>query len=128
MKIDAENCIGCGTCIDYCNVGAISIEDEVASIDQDLCVEFWVCYRNQVCPSDCFEPTPLENYGEVFKHVLSDPTETSKGTGIPGRGTEDEESKTKDVNGRNAQLYEKGRCQYDIHICKLAGMGPSSGF
>jgi len=98
MKINVENCIGCGTCLDYCNVGAISIEDEVASIDQDVCVECWVCYRNQVCPNDCFEPTPLENYGDVFKHVLSDPTETSKGTGIPGRGTE--ESKTNDITGR----------------------------
>lgn len=98
MKIDAEKCIGCAICPDYCNVGAISIEDGVASIEQDVCVECWVCYRNQICPKDCFEPTPLEGYGDVFKHVLSDPTVTSKGTGVPGRGTE--EAKTNDVTGR----------------------------
>jgi len=98
MKIDAETCVGCGICLDYCNVRAISIEDEAASIDQNVCVECWVCYRSQVCPYECFMPTPLEAYGDVFKHVLSDPTETSKGTGIPGRGTE--ESKTNDVTGR----------------------------
>lgn len=98
MKIDGETCIGCEICLDYCNVGAISIRDGVASIDQDVCVECWVCYRNQICPNDCFEPTPLDSHSDVFKHVLSDPTVTSKGTGIPGRGTE--EAKTNDVRGR----------------------------
>lgn len=98
MKIDTEKCVGCAICFDYCNVGAISIEHGVASIDPGVCVECWVCYRNQVCPEDCFEPTPLKGYGDVFKHILSDPTVTSKGTGVPGRGTE--EAKTNDVTGR----------------------------
>jgi NAD-dependent dihydropyrimidine dehydrogenase PreA subunit len=101
MKIDEDKCTGCGICLDYCNVDAISLLDEVAQIDSDICVECWVCYRNQVCPFDCFEPAPLEAYGDVFKHVLSDPTVTSKGTGIPGRGTE--EAKTNDVTGRFAK-------------------------
>lgn len=104
MKIDVEKCIGCGVCLPYCNVGAISLEDEVASIDKDVCVECWVCYTNQVCPKDCFEPTPLNSYGEVFKHILSYPVVTSKGTGVPGRGTE--EAKTNDVAGRfNKDVY-----------------------
>ncbi len=98
MKIDQEKCTGCGICLDYCNVDAISLVEEVAQIDSGVCVECWVCYRNQACPFDCFEPTPLETYGDVFKHVLSDPSITSKGTGIPGRGTE--EAKTNDVTGR----------------------------
>jgi NAD-dependent dihydropyrimidine dehydrogenase PreA subunit len=100
MKIDAEKCIGCGTCIPYCNVEAISMneEDEVAVIDPDVCVECWVCYNNRVCPKDAIEPTPLDTHDKTFKHVLSDPTVTSKGTGIPGRGTE--EAKTNCVTGR----------------------------
>lgn len=98
MKIETDDCVGCKICLDYCNVGAISMQDDTAVIDPDVCVECWVCYRNQVCPYDCFEPTPLRSYGDIFKHVLSDPSETSKGTGIPGRGTE--ESKTNDVTGR----------------------------
>lgn len=98
MKIDAQSCVGCEICLDYCNVGAISMVDEAASIDPDVCVECWVCYRNRICPNDCFEPTPLKSYGHVFKHVLSDPTETIKGTGVPGRGTE--EAKTNDITGR----------------------------
>lgn len=104
MQIEVEKCTGCGICLDYCNVAAISVNEEKAAIDPDICVECWVCYRNQVCPFDCFEPTPLKSYGETFKHVLSDPTITSKGTGIPGRGTE--EAKTNDVTGRfNKDVY-----------------------
>ncbi len=98
MKIDSEKCVGCGVCVPYCNVGAIALQDDVAAINQKVCVECWVCYRNQVCPQDCFEPTPLTSPGDVFKHVLSDPTVTSEGTGVPGRGTE--EAKTNDVTGR----------------------------
>lgn len=99
MRINTENCEGCGICIDYCNVGAISLnEDKVAVINPDVCVECWVCWRNRVCPKDCLEPTPLATEGDVMKHVLSDPTETSAGTGVPGRGTE--EAKTNDVTGR----------------------------
>lgn len=98
MKIYTKKCTGCEICLDYCDVGAISIADEVACIDNDVCVECWVCYRNQVCQNDCFEPTQLTSFGDIFKHVLSDPTVTYKGTGIPGRGTE--ECKTNDVSGR----------------------------
>lgn len=98
MRIDADKCIGCKTCIDYCNPGAIYMEDGVAVVDPDICVECWVCWRNKVCPVDCFEPTPLEGEGDMMKHILSDPTETSAGTGVPGRGTE--EAKTNDVTGR----------------------------
>jgi ferredoxin len=98
MRVDAEKCVGCEICIPYCNVGAISMKDEVAVVDDKVCVECWVCYRNRVCLQDCFEPTPLQSSGDVFKHVLSDPTVTSEGTGVPGRGTE--EAKTNDVTGR----------------------------
>jgi len=98
MKVVAEKCVGCQTCLPYCNVGAISMQDDVAVVDQKVCVECWVCYRNQICPQDCFEPTPLTTPGDIFKHVLSDPTVTSEGTGVPGRGTE--EAKTNDVTGR----------------------------
>lgn len=98
MRVNSEKCIGCEVCLPYCNVGAISLQDDVAVVDEKVCVECWVCYRNEICPNDCFEPTPLEAAGDVFKHVLSDPTVTSEGTGIPGRGTE--EAKTNDVTGR----------------------------
>ncbi len=98
MRVRTEDCIGCGLCLDFCPVGAIKLVDGRAKVVEEECTECWVCYRNNVCPRHCFEPTPLKTFGQVFKHVLSDPTETYQGTGVPGRGTE--EAKTNDVTGR----------------------------
>ncbi|MGI6574947.1 MAG: DUF362 domain-containing protein [bacterium] len=102
MYINPDKCIGCQVCLPYCNVGAISMVGKKAVIDNKVCVECWVCYRKNVCPRGAFEKITLESFQDVFKHVISDPTETTAETGVPGRGTE--ESKTNDVTGR----FKKG--------------------
>ena len=66
-------------------------------IDQDACVECYVCLRKEACPHGAIVPTELDALRN-FAHFLSDPTETKASTGVPGRGTE--ESKTNDVTGR----------------------------
>lgn len=99
MRINQEKCTGCKKCMPFCNVGAINLtEDKRAVIDEEVCVECWVCYRNEVCPEGAIETTSLENFEDIFKHVISDPVETTQETGVPGRGTE--EAKTNDVTGR----------------------------
>lgn len=98
MRIKREDCVGCGLCLDFCPVGAIKLVDGRALVVEEECTECWVCYRNKICPRQCFEPTPFSTFSQVFKHVLSDPVETYQGTGVPGRGTE--EAKTNDVTGR----------------------------
>ncbi len=99
MRVNADKCIGCLECIPYCNVNAISPDGEGrVEIDPAVCVQCWVCYRNEACPQEAIEKTPLETFGDMFKHVISDPSETTEETGVPGRGTE--ESKTNDVTGR----------------------------
>jgi ferredoxin len=49
MRIDIDNCIGCGDCMDYCDVNTISLTEGVATIDNHVCGECWICYRNHVC-------------------------------------------------------------------------------
>lgn len=98
MRISPEKCIGCGECLQYCNVEAIKLEGDIAVIDDNVCVECWICINNDVCPEGAFEKTPIETFEQVFQHVISDPTETHAGTDTPGRGTE--EAKTNDVTGR----------------------------
>ena len=44
-----DDCIGCGTCIDECPVGAIS-EGDIYTIDPDICSECGACV--DVCPSE----------------------------------------------------------------------------
>lgn len=106
-KIDRDLCTGCENCLPYCSVNAISIQEEKAFIDPKICTECYVCIRNQVCPSEAIEKTPMESFIQQFQHIISDPTETTAATGVPGRGTE--EAKTNDVTGR----FKKG----EVGIC-----------
>ena len=54
MKIDSELCIVCEACLPYCPMEAISVKDDMATIDEDECVECGVCFRAEVCPVDAF--------------------------------------------------------------------------
>ena len=51
IVIEKEKCIGCGVCIEYCNVDAIAISEEtgkVQVIDLESCIECHSC--QQMCP------------------------------------------------------------------------------
>ena len=49
-KIDLDTCVGCGTCVDECPVGCISLKDNKCEIDKDQCLECGACAG--VCPVD----------------------------------------------------------------------------
>lgn len=93
-----DKCKGCKLCIPVCPVDAFTqVSKRLVVIDQEKCVECYVCLRKEACPHGAIEPTELDTLRN-FAHFLSDPTETKASTGVPGRGTE--ESKTNDVTGR----------------------------
>ena len=50
MVIDQRRCIGCGSCVDECPVGAISLEGDVAVIDAGSCIDCGSCAG--ACPVD----------------------------------------------------------------------------
>jgi ferredoxin len=53
--INKEMCTGCEMCIDECTVGAISMDNSVAVIDQDSCIRCGVCHdvcRNEAVRHD----------------------------------------------------------------------------
>jgi Fe-S-cluster-containing hydrogenase component 2 len=47
-SVDVSVCTGCGVCVDYCATGAISVDDEVAAIDQARCNSCGLC--GGACP------------------------------------------------------------------------------
>jgi hypothetical protein len=73
-----------------------------AEIDPEECVECAVCLRAGVCPADAIREQVLP-WPRVVRKAFSDPLYIHKGTGVPGRGTE--EMKTNDVTGRYRDGY-----------------------
>jgi len=102
MRLDKDLCTGCKLCVPYCPVAAISVQDEVATIDRDACVECGVCFRANVCPVKAFEQEELSE-PRAIRQTMSDPTVLSKTTSIGGRGTM--EMKSNDVSGRFKRGY-----------------------
>lgn len=99
--INKDQCIGCKICQKYCTVDAIhyNAEENKCYIDQNECVECYVCVRQRVCPHNAIKVSDFgDNFYKSFQHVLSDPVESHGVTGVTGRGTE--EVKTNDVTGR----------------------------
>jgi heterodisulfide reductase subunit A-like polyferredoxin len=38
--VDADACTGCETCIDRCQIGAVTTEDHTAAVNRDRCIGF----------------------------------------------------------------------------------------
>lgn len=53
VKVDAEECVGCETCIPVCPVEAISMVDGVAVIDTEKCTECGTCIAE--CPVEAIK-------------------------------------------------------------------------
>jgi len=49
-QVDVELCAACGTCADYCQFAAISVDDGFADIDAAACMGCGVCVVH--CPQE----------------------------------------------------------------------------
>lgn len=100
MQVNQELCVGCGQCVPYCPMVAITVVSRKASIDLAACVECSACVRSGACKFDALYQQTLEG-PRVVRSLLSDVF--TEYQGIAGRGTE--EMKTNDVTGRFKRGY-----------------------
>lgn len=67
--VDPESCIGCGECVDLCQVTAIEIKDDKAITNQDYCMGCGNCVSQ--CPSGslslvrCSDYKPRQQRGDI---------------------------------------------------------------
>jgi len=54
--IDPDECVGCGICVERCQVDAISEKDDVAVVDKERCIGCGLCVTG--CPSEVAELQP----------------------------------------------------------------------
>lgn len=109
MLIDKEVCIGCESCVPYCPVEAIAVEEDLADIDQDQCVECGVCLRSSICPTEAILEPDLK-WPRTLRALFSNPITVFQETGVAGRGTD--EVKSNDVTGR----YNRGEVGFGVEM------------
>ncbi len=48
-RVDEDKCTGCGSCVEVCPAGAITV-DRIAAIDAEACLECGACVDE--CPNE----------------------------------------------------------------------------
>jgi len=74
-KIDAEECTGCGTCIERCQMDALTLVDDISVVDRDRCIGCGICVPT--CPSEAIklekleeETIPPKNMGLLYANIM----------------------------------------------------------
>ena len=47
-RVDPETCTACGTCVDHCPAGALTMVDALPRVDADVCITCFCC--QEMCP------------------------------------------------------------------------------
>jgi ferredoxin len=82
-EVDPELCVGCETCVDRCQMGAITVEDKIAIVNKKLCLGCGLCVTT--CPSDAIKLrnkeekyVPAEDTFAMYNAILNKKAEINR--------------------------------------------------
>jgi Pyruvate/2-oxoacid:ferredoxin oxidoreductase delta subunit len=64
-QVDEDLCLACGTCVEYCQFGALDLDGAVVSVDPDRCMGCGVCVSH--CDQDALELVRQPSKGEPLE-------------------------------------------------------------
>jgi len=91
-SVDPESCTGCETCVERCQVNAISIDEHlgVSTVNLDRCLGCGNCVSS--CPSEAIslfkkerEVTPPENLEDLYDTIMANKKGTFGKIKLPTR-------------------------------------------
>ena len=90
FKVDSARCTGCGNCVDICPQQAITIHDNLAMINETLCIQCSTCA--EVCSAGAIREVALANIklskgGEKMVYGFGRGFGRSGGVGFGFRGS-----------------------------------------
>ncbi len=75
-EVDAELCTGCESCVDRCQLQAVTLLNDVCTVNRDRCIGCGVCAAN--CPSNAIrlhkkriKSLPPKSTGILYRDILS---------------------------------------------------------
>jgi len=66
--VDTDTCDGCETCIERCQINAIEMKDEVASITNNRCIGCGLCVST--CPTESI--SMVHKHPDALSHIFAD--------------------------------------------------------
>jgi len=73
-EVNPDECVGCGTCIDLCPMNALSLEEDISTVNLKRCIGCGNCVAK--CPSDAItlikkekHHIPHETYTDLFNEL-----------------------------------------------------------
>lgn len=66
--VEAEDCIGCGECLDRCQMDAVTLADDLARVDLDRCIGCGLCVTT--CPSEAMRLVKKTD-GQLYEPPVS---------------------------------------------------------
>ncbi len=80
-EVDLDLCTSCGTCVDLCQIKALSFQDDILTIDLGRCIGCGVCVAN--CPEGAMslrkrekEVAPPETLEDMYSHIMDNKLQT----------------------------------------------------